>query len=92
MSVILKVAFDTETRGSTHDTGLIAPAEIALRKTEVIEGIQQVSLSHTVIAADAYDPFPETERSLLVILELDQRYLFYPQQSMKFGCKILPFG
>jgi hypothetical protein len=51
---------------------LIGFSKIAFCDAEIINGIQQIGLTDPIIAADSYDPFPEFESGLSVILELHQ--------------------
>jgi hypothetical protein len=59
---------------------LVGPAKIALGKTEVIQGVEQVGFAGPVVAANADDPFPEPERGLGIILELYDGYVLYAEQ------------
>jgi hypothetical protein len=54
---------------------LVGPAKVTLSETEIIQGVQQISLAHAIIAANANDPFPEPESGLGVVLELEEGYL-----------------
>jgi len=51
---------------------LVGPGKITLGKTKIVEGIQQVGLADTIVAANANDPLGESEGSLPVILELKE--------------------
>ena len=54
------------------DVGGILPGEVALCKTEVMNSIQQVGLSHTVSSADTGNAFIEPELLLEIIFKLEQ--------------------
>jgi hypothetical protein len=62
--------FDPEAGGAFLYVLLVAAREIAFGKTEVIEGVEQVGLAHTVVATDADNSFSEPEGRLAVVLEL----------------------
>ena len=71
----LKIAFDAEAGRALPDVLLVSPGKITFCKTEVVDGIQQIGLPHTIRAADADDPFPEPEGRLLVIFKLYESYI-----------------
>jgi carboxypeptidase Q len=66
---------------------LVGPREITPGKAEVINSIQQIGLANTVIAANAYDPFPEPEGRLLVVFELKKRQLLNTEQWKNLPAK-----
>jgi hypothetical protein len=51
---------------------LVGPRKITLGKTKIVDGIQQVGLADSIVAANADDPLGESEGSLPVILELKE--------------------
>jgi len=51
---------------------LVLPGEIALGKAQVVDGVEQIGLSNAIAAADANNPFVESEGGLFVVFELDQ--------------------
>jgi len=65
-----KMAFDAEAGRSFQYILLIAPGKIRFGKTEIIDGVEQIGLAHSIISADAYDPIREPESILAVVLEL----------------------
>ena len=71
-----KMPFDPETGGPGIDVLLIGAGEIALGEAQVVDGIQQIGLAYAVFAANPYDPFPELESRLVVILKLNEGYVF----------------
>jgi hypothetical protein len=80
-ALVVEFAFDAEARGAFEDIGLVAAGEIALGETQVIEGVQQVSLADAVIATDTHDPLMKAEPGLFIIFELNECYFFYPKQG-----------
>jgi hypothetical protein len=46
--------------------------EIAFRKTEIVDSIQQICFSGTVFSKNSSDPGPKIKRAVQVILELNQ--------------------
>jgi hypothetical protein len=54
--------------------GGIRPSEITFCEAAIINCVEEVGLTHTVPAADTYDPFGEVKLSVGIVLELYQRY------------------
>ena len=71
-AVLVKYALDPESFPAyTHGAGIRA-GKITAGKAEVIDGIQQIGLSHPVLPADAHHPPLERKGCLVVIPELGQ--------------------
>jgi hypothetical protein len=49
--------------------GILA-GKIAFRKTEIVNGVEQVGFANTISATDPDDPFPEAELLVKVVFEL----------------------
>lgn len=79
-TLLFKMAFNAKAGCALVYILLIGAAKIAFGEAEVIECIQQVSLADTIISTDTDDPFVEPKGSLAVVLELNDRYVFYAEQ------------
>jgi hypothetical protein len=49
---------------------LVEPGKIAFGKTEIMNGIQQVSFSDSVISANARDSFIEMKGTVAIVFEM----------------------
>lgn len=67
-----ELAFQPKPLMAMMDIVGILPAEIAFRKTQIMNGIQQVGFAHTITAADAYNPFREGELLREIVFELKE--------------------
>jgi len=76
LALLFKMPFNPETRRPLLNILLVAAREIAFGKTKVINGVQQVGLTHAIVATETHDPFRKPEGSLAVVLELKKRYIF----------------
>jgi len=63
----------------------IKPAKITPCKTEIMNGIQEVSLTGSITPANTGHPFREAELAVLIVFELKQGYLLKAKHS---SCKI----
>lgn len=52
--------------------GTVQSCKIAFRKTEIVNSIQQVGFTHSILAANANDPFRKIKRTITVVFELNQ--------------------
>ena len=76
LALPFEMPFDPEARCPLLNILLVAAGEIAFGKTKVIDGIQQVGLTHAIVATETHDPLRKPEGSLAVVLELKKRYIF----------------
>ena len=56
-----KITFDPESLAAEPYILNIGLGKIAFREAEIINGVQEIGFSHSVIATDAYNPLPKYE-------------------------------
>jgi hypothetical protein len=53
----------------------VQAGKIAFGKTEIMDRVQEIGLTHTVLATDPNDPFGNSKTPVTVVFELNQRYV-----------------
>ena len=69
-SVEFALSFHPETITALFHIIAVLPGKIAFGKTQIMDGIQQIGLTHAIIAINAYHPLPEGKTAVLVVFEL----------------------
>jgi len=69
-----KVSFYPESRVSLFYIHRIGPGKITLGKTEVMNGIQQVGLSHPVFTINSHDTLGKIKAPVEIVFKLNKRY------------------
>ena len=87
VSVQRQMSLDTKALAAMFDIGRIRAAEVAFRKTEIMNGIEQVGLSGAIAAANANNPFGKPVLLKSIILELEKRYGLKVENE----CKLLSY-
>jgi hypothetical protein len=67
-----EISFQPESFMTLLGNQCILPGEIAFGKTEIMNGVQQISLANSISPANTYDPFAETEFPGKIVFELSE--------------------
>jgi hypothetical protein len=74
MTLEIKRSFYPETLRTMMNVLQIRFGKIAFCETQIIDCVQQIGLANAVAAANANNPFIETEGCMGIIFKLDERY------------------